>query len=84
MKTAYATIEGFEDMRMIRRRQNILCRRTKVAGEVPFVNTLFGLAVTLASMVVNATELFAIFLSKMMECSPSKMTTHSIKPCRSS
>jgi IS6 family transposase len=43
MKTAYATIKGFEVMRMIRRRQCILCQPT-VAGEILFVNTLFGLA----------------------------------------
>jgi transposase, IS6 family len=43
MKTAYATIKGFEVMRMIRRRQCILCQ-PRVAGEIQFVNTLFGLA----------------------------------------
>jgi IS6 family transposase len=43
MKTAYATIKGFEVMRMIRRRQCILCQ-PRVVGEIQFVNTLFGLA----------------------------------------
>jgi hypothetical protein len=43
MKTAYATIKGFEVMRMIRRRQCILCK-PEVAGEIQFINTLFGLA----------------------------------------
>jgi transposase, IS6 family len=43
MKTAYATIKGFEVMRMIRRRQCILCQ-PRVAGEIQFVNTLFGRA----------------------------------------
>jgi transposase-like protein len=43
MKTAYATIKGFEVMRMILRRQCILCR-SRVAGEIQFVNTLLGLA----------------------------------------
>lgn len=43
MKTAYVRIKGFEVMRMIRRRQCILCQ-PRVAGEIQFVNNLFGLA----------------------------------------
>jgi len=43
MNTAYATIKGFEVMRMIRRRQCILCQ-PRVASEIQFVNTLFGRA----------------------------------------
>jgi transposase, IS6 family len=43
MKTAYATIKGFEVMRMIRKRQCILLE-PGVTGEVRFVNKLFGLA----------------------------------------
>jgi transposase, IS6 family len=43
MKTAYATIKGFEVMRMIRRRQCILLE-PGVTGEVRFVNKLFDLA----------------------------------------
>ena len=43
MKTAYATIKGFEVMRMIRKRQCILLE-PGVTGEVRFVNTLFDLA----------------------------------------
>jgi len=42
MKTAYATIKGFEIMRMIRREHCIL-REPGAAGEVRFVNKLFGL-----------------------------------------
>ena len=42
MKTAYATIKGFEIMRMIRRGHCIL-REPGAAGEVRFVNKLFGL-----------------------------------------
>ena len=42
MKTAYATIKGFEIMRMIRR-GHCLLRDAGVAGEVSFINTLFGL-----------------------------------------
>ena len=42
MKTAYATIKGFEIMRMIRRGHCML-REPGVAGEVSFVNKLFGL-----------------------------------------
>jgi transposase-like protein len=43
MKTAYATIKGFEVMRMIRRRHCILIE-PGVTGEVRFVNKLFDLA----------------------------------------
>jgi IS6 family transposase len=43
MKTAYATIKGFEIMRMIRRRHCILIE-PRVIGEVRFVNKLFDLA----------------------------------------
>ena len=43
MKTAYATIKGFEVMRMIRKRQCILLE-PGVTGEVRFVSKLFGLA----------------------------------------
>jgi IS6 family transposase len=43
MKTAYATIKGFEVMRMIRKRQCILLE-SGVTGEVRFVNKLFALA----------------------------------------
>ena len=43
MKTAYATIKGFEVMRMIRRRQCMLIE-PGVTGEVRFVNKLFDLA----------------------------------------
>jgi transposase, IS6 family len=43
MKTAYATIKGFEVMRMIRRRHCILIE-PRVTGEVRFVNKLFDLA----------------------------------------
>ena len=42
MRTAYATIKGFEIMRMIRRGHCIL-REPGAAGEVRFVNKLFGL-----------------------------------------
>ena len=42
MKTAYATIKGFEITRMIRRGQCIL-REPGDAGEVRFLNKLFGL-----------------------------------------
>ncbi len=42
MKTAYATIKGFELMRMIRR-GHCICRKPGTAGEVRFVNKLFGL-----------------------------------------
>jgi len=43
MKTAYATIKGFEVMRMIRRGHCIL-RTPGATGEVRFINELFGLA----------------------------------------
>jgi len=43
MRTAYATIKGFEIMRMIRRRHCILCP-PRVQGEVQFVNKLFEVA----------------------------------------
>ena len=43
MKTAYATIKGFEVMRMIRKRQCILLE-PGVTGEVRFVNKLIDLA----------------------------------------
>ncbi len=43
MKTAYATIKGFEITRMIRRRHCILIE-PGVTGEVRFVNKLFDLA----------------------------------------
>ena len=43
MKTAYATIKGFEVMRMIRKRQCILLE-PRVTGEVRFVSKLFDLA----------------------------------------
>jgi transposase-like protein len=39
MKTAYATIKGFEVTRMIRRKQCILSP-PRVAGEIQFVNNL--------------------------------------------
>ena len=42
IKTAYATIKGFEIMRMIRRGHCIL-REPGAVGEVRFVNKLFGL-----------------------------------------
>ena len=43
MKTAYATIKGFEVMRMIRRRQCMLIE-PGITGEVRFLNKLFDLA----------------------------------------
>jgi transposase-like protein len=43
MRTAYATIKGFETMRMIRRGHCIL-REPGAKGEVRFVNKLFGVA----------------------------------------
>jgi transposase-like protein len=43
MRTAYATIKGFEIMRMIRRRHCILCK-PNVEGEIQFVNKLFDVA----------------------------------------
>jgi len=42
MKTAYATIKGFEIMHMIRR-GHCICREPGAAGEVRFVNKLFEL-----------------------------------------
>jgi len=42
METAYATIKGFEIMRVIRRGHCWL-REPGAAGEVRFVNRLFGL-----------------------------------------
>jgi transposase, IS6 family len=44
MKTASATIKGFEVMRMIRRGHCILTG-PGVTGEIRLVNQLFGLAV---------------------------------------
>jgi hypothetical protein len=46
MKTAYATIKGFEIMRMIRRRHCMLIE-PGVTGEVRFVNKLFDLPLNL-------------------------------------
>jgi transposase-like protein len=43
MRTASATINGFEVMRMIRRRHCLLCK-PKVAGEIRFINKLFDVA----------------------------------------
>jgi hypothetical protein len=43
MRIAYATIKGFEIVRMIRRRRCILCQ-PKVEGEIHFVNNLFNIA----------------------------------------
>jgi len=43
MKTATATIKGFEIMRMIRRGQCLTCKRG-ARNEVRFVNSLFGVA----------------------------------------
>ncbi|ANY82601.1 hypothetical protein BB934_30475 (plasmid) [Microvirga ossetica] len=43
MRTAYATIKGFEVMRMIRRGHCVLTR-PDVTGEIRLVNQLFGLA----------------------------------------
>ena len=40
MRTASATIKGFEVMRMIRRCRCLLCK-PKVAGEIQFINKLF-------------------------------------------
>src|SRR5207302_7390104 len=42
MKTAYATIKEFEVMRMLPQRERILLEPV-MAGEMWFVNTLFGL-----------------------------------------
>jgi transposase, IS6 family len=44
MRTAYATIKGFETMRMIRCGHCIL-KDPGPKGEIPFVNKLFGVAV---------------------------------------
>ena len=44
MRTASATIKGFEVMRTIRRRHCLMCKR-KVAGEIQFINELFDVAV---------------------------------------
>jgi IS6 family transposase len=41
MKSAYATVKGFEVMRMLRKRQYI-CLEPGVTGEVRFVAKLFG------------------------------------------
>ena len=43
MRTAYATIKGFEIMRMIGRRHCFLCK-PQVAGEIQFVSKLFDIA----------------------------------------
>jgi transposase, IS6 family len=43
MKTAAATLTGFEIMRMIRR-GHCIQRKRQAAGEVRLVNQLFGLA----------------------------------------
>ncbi len=43
MKTAIATIKGFEIMRMIRRGQGLTCKRG-VRNEIRFVNQLFQVA----------------------------------------
>jgi transposase, IS6 family len=43
MKTAVATLRGFEIMRMIRRGHCIL-REGRAQGEIRLVNQLFGLA----------------------------------------
>lgn len=43
MKTAIATIKGFEIMRMIRRGHCLTCKRG-ATNEVRFVNSLFGIA----------------------------------------
>ncbi len=43
MKTAYATIKGFEVMRMIRRGHCVLAQ-PGTTGEIRLVNKLFGLA----------------------------------------
>jgi hypothetical protein len=43
MKTAYATIKGFEVMRMIRRSHCVLAQPGRT-GEIRLVNKLFGLA----------------------------------------
>jgi transposase, IS6 family len=43
MRTASATLKGFEVMRMIRRRHCILTQPS-VTGEIRLINQLFGLA----------------------------------------
>jgi IS6 family transposase len=43
MKTASATLKGFEVMRMIRRGHCVM-REPGATGEIRFVNQLFGLA----------------------------------------
>jgi transposase, IS6 family len=43
MRTASATIKGFEVMRMIRRRHCLVCK-PNVAGEIHFINNLFDVA----------------------------------------
>ena len=43
MKTAAATIKGFEMMRMIKRSHCLLCK-PKVSGEIQFINKLFDIA----------------------------------------
>jgi transposase, IS6 family len=43
MKTAYATLKGFEVMRMIRRGHCIL-QAAGTTGEIRLINQLFGLA----------------------------------------
>jgi transposase, IS6 family len=43
MRTASATIKGFEVMRMIRRLHCLLCK-PKVTGEIQFINKLFDVA----------------------------------------
>jgi hypothetical protein len=44
MKTAYASIKGFEVMRMVRRGQCVL-PQPGATGKIHIVNQLFGLAV---------------------------------------
>jgi transposase, IS6 family len=43
MRTAYATIEGFEIMRMIHRGHCVL-RQPTIAGEIQFIDKLFRLS----------------------------------------
>jgi IS6 family transposase len=43
MKTATATIKGFEVMRMIRRGKCLTCKRG-VKNEIRFINELFNIA----------------------------------------
>src|SRR5271169_4900690 len=43
MRTAYATIKGFQIMRMIRRRHCFLCK-PRGEGEIQFINKLFDIA----------------------------------------